>query len=154
MIVVSIYKPWILDLHSLHIHADQLGGEFWQLINPFRPSKLDDDVLALDIAEVVQARPQGLNPARRSSSRAETQVADARDRRRLLRARCERPRCYRAAKQRDELSPFHGQLHQPKDYYIAPWLSGNWDARKGTRFHAFCFDPNVSCGSWLCENSI
>jgi hypothetical protein len=43
--------------------------------------------------------------------------------------------------------PFHGQLHQPKDYYIAPWLSGNWDARKGTRSHAFCFDPNVSCGS-------
>src|SRR4029077_7237443 len=107
MIVLSIYKPWILDLHSLHIHADQLGGEFWQLINPFRPSKLDDDVLALDIAEVVQARPQGLNPARRSSSRAETQAADARDSRRLLRARCERPRCYRAAKQRDELSPFH-----------------------------------------------
>ena len=60
MIVLSIYKPWILDLHSLHIHADQLGGEFWQLINPFRPSKLDDDVLALDIAEVVQARPHCL----------------------------------------------------------------------------------------------
>jgi hypothetical protein len=103
MIVLSIYKPWILDLHSLHIHADQLGGEFWQLINPFRPSKLDDDVLALDIAEVVQARPQGLNPARRSSSRAETQAADARDSRRLLRARCERPRCYRAAKQRGRI---------------------------------------------------
>src|ERR1700736_4642026 len=107
MIVLSIYKPWILDLHSLHIHADQLGGEFWQLISPFRPSKLDDDVLALDIAEVVQARPQGLNPARRSSSRAETQVAEARDCRRLLRARCERPR-RRAADQSDKIPSPHG----------------------------------------------
>ena len=90
---------------DVDIHADQLGRKFRQLVDLFRPPELNDNVLALDIAEVAQARPQCLHPWRVSRGGGGTEEADPSNRR-LLRARRERPR-RRAAEKRDELPPFH-----------------------------------------------
>jgi hypothetical protein len=99
---------------NVDFHADQLGCHFRQLLDPFRPAELNDNVLALDVAEVTQARAQRLHPGQVISSGGGTHEPDVRDFR-LLRARRERPSC-RAADKRDELAPLHGspfgrQLH-------------------------------------------
>src|SRR5262249_10648946 len=90
---------------DVDIHADQFGREFRQLLDAFRPAELNDNVLALDVAVIAQSRPQRLDPTCRSRSGGETQEPDARDLRRLLRTRRERPRRRRAAEQRDERAP-------------------------------------------------
>jgi hypothetical protein len=76
---------------DINIHAHQLSREFRKLFDRVRPTELDDDVLALDIAKVAQARPQSLDPVRLSSGWSEPQESNARDFCWLLRARCERP---------------------------------------------------------------
>src|SRR5262249_1787865 len=43
---------------DVDIHADQFGREFRQLVDPFRPAELNDNVLALDVAVIAQSRPQ------------------------------------------------------------------------------------------------
>jgi hypothetical protein len=92
---------------DVDVHAHQFGRELRQLLYRLRPAKLDDDVLALDVAEVAQARPQRLHPARASRSGPEIQVSDPSDFCRLLRARRVRPRRRRATEQSDELAPPH-----------------------------------------------
>jgi hypothetical protein len=88
-----------------NIHADQFGGEFRQLVDPCRPSALNGDVLALDVAQGAQARSQCLHSNRVSRSGAETQIPDPRHLRRLLGAGDERPSGCRASEKRDELAP-------------------------------------------------
>jgi len=70
--------------YDVDIHADQLGCQLRQLVDPFRPAKLNDNVLALDIAEIAQPRPQRLDPISVSRSKTETQEPDPRNLRRLL----------------------------------------------------------------------
>src|SRR5262245_22925966 len=89
---------------NVNIDADELGREACELVDILCPSKLQDDVLAVDVAELPQSAAQGLQPARLGRRRGKTKEADARDRR-LLRPRRQRPRCSsRAADQRDELA--------------------------------------------------
>jgi hypothetical protein len=92
--------------NNIDICTDQIGGEFRQLINAFRPPKLNHNVIALYIAEVTQATPQGLHTFRPSGRIAKSQEADPRDLCHLLRAHSERPRSS-AADKRDERTPFH-----------------------------------------------
>jgi hypothetical protein len=61
---------------DVDIHADQLGSEFRQLLHPFRPAELNNDILALDVAEIAQARPQCLHPWRVRRGGGGTQKAD------------------------------------------------------------------------------
>src|SRR5262249_38489403 len=68
-------------------------------------AELNDNVLALDVAVIAQSRPQRLDPTCRSRSGGETQEPDARDLRRLLRTRRERPCDGRAAEEGDEVTP-------------------------------------------------
>jgi hypothetical protein len=42
---------------DIHIHADQPGREFRQLVDLLRPSPLDDNVSALDVAKGTQSLP-------------------------------------------------------------------------------------------------
>jgi hypothetical protein len=44
----------------VHMHADKLGHQRGELIDVLRPLPFDDDVGALDVPEVTQARPQPL----------------------------------------------------------------------------------------------
>jgi hypothetical protein len=70
---------------------------------PFQLVLLDRDVLALDVAGFGEA------PTKRSGAARIGRPPDKSDdrHRRLLRARCERPRGCRAAEQRDELAALH-----------------------------------------------
>src|SRR5262249_50463702 len=86
--------------------ANQVGRQFRQpIVVVVRRAKFDGDVAAFDVAGFAQAlaecRPRQLGRLGRCS----VEISDHRYRR-LLRARCERPRC-RAAEQRDELAALH-----------------------------------------------
>ena len=49
--------------YDVNIHADQVGRQLRQLVNRFRPSELNDNILAFDMAELAQADPRRLDPA-------------------------------------------------------------------------------------------
>src|SRR5262249_36296029 len=87
---------------------DQIGCQFRKAIEPaFRPAIFDRDVAALDIARFRQGLAQGGETAAHQIAwRRAAEKSDHRHRR-LLRARCERPRRRRAAEQRDEIAPPH-----------------------------------------------
>ena len=71
------------------------------MVDLFRPSPLDDNVGAFDVAEVTQAQTQCLDATKLTG---EAQEPDPRDVDTLLRVRGERPG-RRAAETRDELAP-------------------------------------------------
>ncbi len=46
----------------IHLEPDELGGELVQTVVPaFGKAKLDDDIPALDVAQVAQSRPQRID---------------------------------------------------------------------------------------------
>ena len=92
---------------DVDIHAHQLGSQFRQLVGPFRPPELDENVSALDPAEVAQSAPQHLKPARPRRCWGQTQKPDPRYLGRLLCARGNRPCDRRAKDQGDEVPPPH-----------------------------------------------
>jgi hypothetical protein len=69
---------------DLYLH--QFGGEPGKLVNVVRPAKFNHNVLALDPAEVAQADPQGVDTPRPSGRGSKTEVSDASNLYRLLRA--------------------------------------------------------------------
>jgi hypothetical protein len=71
---------------------------------PFRGSRLDRDVLSLDIAELAETLAEAVESTLR---RLEDEPPDRRYIRRLLRASGAGPRDGGAAKQRDEIAPPH-----------------------------------------------
>src|SRR5215475_8070223 len=89
--------------NHVHMHAHKPGRQRGQLIDVLRPTPFDDDVRALDVAEVTQARPQ---PLTCGTLKGKPQKPDARRSRPLLRECGKRPRC-RAAKQCYEVAPLH-----------------------------------------------
>src|SRR5437763_6944927 len=106
-------QPGRLDLgrrareHDAGIHADQFGCRCVHLLDRVRPPVFDDQVLALDITEIAQARPEGLDTALRSSSGTETQKSDPPNSAGLLGARDQGPcRQYSAAEQQ-QIAPVH-----------------------------------------------
>src|SRR5262245_53322530 len=74
---------------------------------PFRPAKIDEDVLALDVTKVAQSISKSLEPTFHARGRACTEKTDARHPRRLLRACHDRPRRRCAAERRHELAAPH-----------------------------------------------
>src|SRR5262249_41952285 len=91
---------------DVDVHADQFGCEVTQLLDALRPAELDDNALALDVAEIAQPRPQRFHLARSRGSGGEMQIPDPSNLCRL-RARRKRPHRRRAAEQRDELPTLH-----------------------------------------------
>src|SRR5262249_10715371 len=88
-----------------HLIANQLGSELGKAIILVRIPPFDGYIASFDIAQVVQALAERCQAIRcRWSSRA--QPSDYRFRR-LLTARCERPRDCRAAEQRYERAALH-----------------------------------------------
>ena len=90
--------------HS-HLALNQIGCHGWQsIVLTFSPTLLGSDVLPLDKSNLVQAlEERGYERGPLPSCYA-TKQPDHRHRR-LLSSRRERPRCHRAADQRDELAP-------------------------------------------------
>jgi len=88
-------------------HASQLGRQLRQLLNCFRPAKLDHNVFSVNVSEVAQPPAQGLNPVRPRSGGTETQEPDPEDFSRLLRVHSERPRS-RRTERTEKFAPPHG----------------------------------------------
>jgi len=93
--------------------AGELGGRFVDLLDGPRPSELDDEVLAFDIADIVQARPKRLYPGRPGRGGTEAQVSETRDFRLRLCARKHRPREQRRTGTPDHLATPHGVASRP-----------------------------------------
>src|SRR6516225_2709640 len=90
-----------------HPTTNQFGRHPWQpIISAIRPAVFDRHVSALDIARLLQALTECIQHGPVSVERCPVQKPYHRHRR-LLRACRERPRCCRAAEQRDELAPLH-----------------------------------------------
>ena len=85
--------------------GDKIGRQYWQsVILTVGPTEGDVNVLAFDIARVPQSQPKCHLVRSRFARRPAAEEPNHRHRR-LLRARRERPRGCRAAKQGDELTP-------------------------------------------------
>src|SRR5215510_10732919 len=90
-----------------HLTAYQIGCEVGQyVVLVLRPAILDHNISALDVAGFTKALPECGQIACTISKRRAAEESDHRHCR-LLRARRERPRCCRAAEQRDELATVH-----------------------------------------------
>src|SRR5262245_31638947 len=105
-----------------HLTAYQIGCEVGQSLDlVLRPAILDHDILALDVAGFTNPLPEGGQITCTIGKRRTAEETDHRHRR-LLRARRERPRCCRAADERDELAP-------PDHVWMAPaWQEIIWRA--------------------------
>ena len=94
--------------------ADEIGHQRRQaIILALQPVVLDHHVLVLNVAGFVEAFAEGSARARGILGRPGTDEADDRHRR-LLRARCDRPRDGRATGKRDELAPPHVRSPRPR----------------------------------------
>jgi hypothetical protein len=71
---------------------------------PLRPSELDGDGLAVNIAQIAELLSERINVVRLQGRRGNAEIADTGPFSRLLRARRNRPRGRCAAEQRDELA--------------------------------------------------
>src|SRR5262249_25436280 len=90
-----------------HLTAYKIGCEVGQsIVLVLRPAILDRHVLAFDVAGFTSALPECGQKVRIVGRRQAAEKPDHRHRR-LLRARRERPRDYRAAEQRNEIAPPH-----------------------------------------------
>src|SRR5262249_46669608 len=90
-----------------HLTAHQIGCEVGQSVGlVLRPAILDRHILALDVAGFTKALAECGQISCTIDRRRAAEDPDA-GHRRLLRARCERPRRGRAADERDELPPLH-----------------------------------------------
>jgi hypothetical protein len=90
---------------DVHAHSDELSRDLASAIAaPPGIAYLERDIPALRIAKVLQTTSEGIGE--RMRRRGGHQHADERQFSRL-RARQDRPRCRRAAEQRDELAPLH-----------------------------------------------
>src|SRR5262249_55336514 len=90
-----------------------ISGQTWELvIASLREPKFDRDILIFDEARLRQAAANRGKQRRLRLRRSAAEITNAR-RRRLLCARCERPRRRRAAEQRDELAAFPVDLALP-----------------------------------------
>src|SRR5215470_13283296 len=90
-----------------HLTAYQIGCEVGQsVVLVLRPAILDRHILALDVAGFTKALAE-CGQIACTSDRGRAAKESYHRHRRLLRARRERPRCCRAAEQRDELAAGH-----------------------------------------------
>src|SRR5262245_1771167 len=97
------------------LSANQVGCQLWQPIHLiFGPAVFDRHVLALNIADILQALTKSAQTLGESVRRCVIEEPNYRHRR-LLRARRERPCRSRAAKQRDDLAPV-----QPIEMHLRP----------------------------------
>src|SRR5215469_10155080 len=102
-------SAWRARRHDdIRLDANQLGRQICEaIVVPLRPSILDGDVLALDVAEFTELLTECVEDLALQGWRGGAEVTDPRSHSRLLRARRERPRGCRPAEQCDELAALH-----------------------------------------------
>ena len=115
IVVVAAFAASTLGVLPRKDHGDPAANQFGrQRRQPtdltLRPSVLDGHVLALDVADLIEALPKCSSNRCSLTGRPEVEEPDHRHRR-LLRPRRERPRRRRAAEQRDELAASDESCH-------------------------------------------
>src|SRR5262245_65430201 len=91
--------------YHIDVELHQFGCEVREaVVSALGPPIVDDNVLALLVSELAKARSQRVNSVTELSVREHAEKADTMGLPGLLRPPCERPRCRRAAEQRDELA--------------------------------------------------
>src|SRR5215469_14741919 len=97
----------ICDDH-VNLEPHEFRGDVGRtVVTAFRPAHIDVYVAAFDPAKFAEPRHKGGEPHVGSRRRASAEETNGGEVRHLLCARRERPRCGRAADQRDELATFH-----------------------------------------------
>ena len=92
--------------NDIDLQPHQLGRDFGVALGAsLRPTNLDGDSATLDPTKFAQPLQQSGDPMPVDRRRAPAQEPDGWQFLRLLRARRERPSCYRPAEQADELAP-------------------------------------------------
>jgi hypothetical protein len=89
--------------NDVDLKTNKFGSEWGQLLNIFRSADLNNDIVALEVAEFAQANPQRLDPISPSRNGAKGQEAHVPHLIALLRPRRERPRRH-DAEQRNKLA--------------------------------------------------
>src|SRR5262249_46155105 len=93
---------------DIYLQPDEFGRSLGEALVPsVRPPILDGDGAALNPAKIAQSTHEAGDALAVERTRVGTQKPDGWQLARLLRARRERPRDCRAAKQRDERAAFH-----------------------------------------------
>src|SRR5262249_22624866 len=94
--------------NNIDLAPDEFGRDLGDtLLASLRPSIFDCHSASIDPTEFAQPLHKSGGPFALGCPRARAQISDGRQLARLLRPRRERPRCCRAAEQRDELAPLH-----------------------------------------------
>src|SRR5271169_842698 len=109
-----------------HLTADQIGRQIRQsIVMALSPTVFDRDVLALDVANLVQGPPESDQAGGDIVGLLRAAAEIANHRHRLLRARRQRQCGRRAAEPDDELTAFHaeGTGYTPLATSIAIWLA-------------------------------
>src|SRR6516165_7109260 len=94
--------------NDIDLESDELCSDFAvAFVASLRPANLDCVGSVLDPAKLAQSLHKGGDPSALCRRCGAAHEPDSRELYRLLRDRRERPRCYRAAEQRDELASPH-----------------------------------------------
>jgi hypothetical protein len=109
--------------NDVDLETHKFGSEWRQLLNIFRSADLNNDIVALEVAEFAQANPQRLDPISPSRNGAKGQEAHVPHLIALLRPRRERPR-RRDAEQRPR---FWISVTEATDCGPAPCVICSWD---------------------------
>src|SRR5580704_19610713 len=99
-------RDWRKD--QIDFGADHQRREFRELINSIRPLVLDDEVLALDVPQLMQARPQRLDAVRKRRRRPQPEKSDPGRLRPFLPPGDASPRRRNAAKEAEDMPALHG----------------------------------------------
>jgi hypothetical protein len=138
---------------DVDLHTDQLGGRFVQLLDRVRPPEFDDEVLAFDVTEIAQARPECLDYDHRISIRgaAEAEVSEARTSGLLLCACNQRPRDQPSARNRDHLAAPHcpvRRFHPCQSHHDPSLVTGLPNAAVSSRERANASQRSAPLRSW------
>jgi len=90
---------------DIHLEPDKLSGELGKsVILTFGKAELDDYILALDVTEVAQSRPECIDPGHPCRVRGHSQKTDPRDGRARLLGEPRERRCQERTRGDQELS--------------------------------------------------
>src|SRR5262245_33163548 len=147
-------RTWRVDRdNDVDLESNQLRGKPGKSIELlFRRTELEEKILAFNIPGFAQCftqlRPKGLDICIAYEERT-----NSIDLWLLLRARRERPRCRRAAEQRDELATFHATAHSINSSALILACLCESDAKAPTTLLAITANKIVKPNSAICTGS-
>ena len=111
---------------DIHLEPDELGGELGKaVVLTFGKAKLDDDVLALDVTQIAQSRPECIDAGGPCRGRGHSQKPDPRNVARLLSEPRQRRRSSAPPVARNCLRPARFKLPPQERKHLADSMQGS-----------------------------